>query len=228
MRKSYSLLENFLTTQETRGYHLYEQPTPIESLYTILGRPEHGRRVEKLYKVFKSLALAKRDGNFAQIFICIMQTFSFPLKAISNETALSFFKEMKVEQLMKDMGTVQTDTYDFEESMSYVMSKQDPVWAGRPKQVYLAERIPIVIAANNIIMELEEAVMILTGPPDSPEFQEFIFNESMGKYKLSRHTFGMKQEVLSNRDLSRMTKPLINITKVFCSDLTKEIAIIPL
>jgi len=54
---------------------------------------------------------------------------------------------------------------------------------------------------------------ILTGDKNSPEYIHVIMNESLGKFKISRHTFGMQQEKLVNKDLSRLTKPLINATK---------------
>lgn len=99
---------------------------------------------------------------------------------------------------------------EFEELMSRTMSRIEPLWGRRPAKTYLSERIPIVIAANDVIDSLTEFIMLLTGDPTSDEFNEAIFNESMGKFKLSRHTFNMPDDKKVRKDLSRLTKPLIN------------------
>lgn len=117
------------------------------------------------------------------------------------------------------MGSAQTETYEFEKLMSNLMSKIEPLWAGRSTKTVLSERIPIVIAANTIIDSLTEFIMVLTGDPNSPEFHETVFNESMGKFKISRHTFGMEEEKLVRRDICRLTKPIINrIKSIIFSD----------
>lgn len=116
---------------------------------------------------------------------------------------------------MKDMESVQTETYEFNNLMNYKIGSISPLWARRPQQIYLAERIPIIEAANQIIDELTERLMILLGDKTKPEFKEIIFHESMGKFRISRHTFGMTDEKAMVRDLSRLTKPLINYTKLY-------------
>lgn len=215
VRRSYSLLQNFLMTQSDRGWILIDSEAnpPIISLYTTLGLPSQGKRVQKLYEVFSSLAIAKRTGKFEGFVKQIQQTFGLPALAISEETATSIFSDVKETQLMNDMNTVQTESYEYELHMSQLMMKQHSAWAERPKQVYLSERIPIVIAANDIIEELTEKLMILTGDRESPEFKEILFFESLGKFKISRHTYGLTEEKVVNRDLSRLTKPLINAVK---------------
>lgn len=66
VRRSYSQLQNFLQTQESHGWKLKcSADLPIMSLYTTLGLPSQGARVQKLYTVFTSLANAKTTGRFS-------------------------------------------------------------------------------------------------------------------------------------------------------------------
>jgi len=69
------------------------------------------------------------------------------------------------------------------------------------------------MAANDLIDELTEKICIITGDQSLPEYQELLFYESMGRYKISRHTFGLSEDHKVNNDLSRMVKPLINKMK---------------
>jgi len=106
-------LNNFLRTQASRGYLDREdngQTGPIESLYTTLGRPSHGKRTEKLYKIFNSMVEAKVNGTFLPVINKIIEVFSLPLIITpSEEDATLIFKEVKESQLMNDMDRIQTE-----------------------------------------------------------------------------------------------------------------------
>jgi len=65
VRRSYSLLHNFLSNQADHGWLVKSElaPVTLSSLYKVLGLSQQGERVQKLYNVFNSLSIAKSTDN---------------------------------------------------------------------------------------------------------------------------------------------------------------------
>ncbi|APG77176.1 RNA-dependent RNA polymerase [Shahe narna-like virus 7] len=209
---SYSKLANFLENQESHGWKPSDASAIplIMSLYNCLGLHSQGKSVYKLYTVFQTLVKTKVTGEYSTMAKAMTEAFRWPFYETSNEIFASILGKMKEEQVWKDMESLQTNVYLFHDEFNKRMSTVNPLWASESYKTAYTERVPMLIMAEYLTMELEEKLMILTGDNSSDEYQELIFNESLGSYKLSKHFFGLKDEASSVRDLSRLVKPLIN------------------
>jgi hypothetical protein len=199
--KKYSLLSNFLETQQHHGWSLLpsKHPDLVRAIYSIYGRPAQAERVIKLYMVFNSLAKAKMVKEYSGLLTTISEYFPGHLAASQldpyvdqdlssrGKTLLVKAKRRLVE---RDLETFQRDAYIVNDKINKTFSDKFPSLSGQDYRALMRDLSPLVQVLNSLIDESMNLLLIaLSGEEPSPEFY---LDSGLSKYFVSKGVFSLR------------------------------------
>lgn len=199
--KKYSLLSNYLETQQHHGWSLSldEHPDLIRAIYSVYGRPAQAERVIKLYMVFNSLAKAKMSKDYSELLTTISDWFpghlsSEQLHSYVNEDLAKFGKTILVKAkkrlVERDLENFQRDAYIVNDKINKHFSENFPGLSGQDYRALLRDLSPLVQVLNSLIDESMNLLLIaLSGEEPAPEFY---LDSGLSKYFVSKGVFSMR------------------------------------
>lgn len=226
--KKYSLLANYLQTQQHHGWNLSldEHPDLIRAIYSIYGRPAQAERVIKLYMVFSSLALAKMSKDYSHLLITVCKWFpghlsSVQLDSYVNQDLSSLGKTLLVKARKKlterDLETFQRDAYIVNDKINKLFSENFPDLSGQDYRSLLRDLSPLVQVLNSLIDESMNLLLIaLSGEEPDPEFY---LESGLSKYFVSKGVFSMRASHSITLADSMVVKVILDILKEHQGDL---------
>lgn len=199
--KKYSLLSNYLETQQHHGWSLLpdEHPDLIRAIYSIFGRPAQAERVIKLYMVFNSLAYAKMVKEYSGLLTTISEYFPghLSLEQLSPYVGVDLSSRGKIllakakERLVKrDLETFQRDAYIVNDKINKHFSDNFPDLSGQDYRALLRELSPLVTVLNALIDESTNLLLVLLSE-EQPSSQ-FYLDCGLSKYFVSKGVFSMR------------------------------------
>lgn len=220
--KRYSLLHNFLQTQQHHGWNICRDRVPelISSIYREFGRPTQVERVIKLYMVFDSLANAKIRKDYSEIAIAISKWFPANLDAQHVEklkclsTLGQFSKELltqaKRRLVERDLEKFQRDAYKVNDRLNKDLAEHFPNLSAQDYRAALREYHPLVVVLNYLIDDSMNLLLIAFGE-EGEEKSNFYLEAGLSKYFVSEGVFSMRASHSINLAQSMVTKSLLEV-----------------
>lgn len=199
--KKYSLLANYLETQQHHGWILppNEHPDLIRAIYSVYGRPAQAERVTKLYMVFISLAKAKMVKDYSDLLTAVSEWFPGHLSSTqlqpyvaedlskAGKTVLYKAKKKLVE---RDLEKFQRDAYIVNDKINKQFSEYFPGLSGQDYRALLRDLSPFVQVLNSLIDQSMNLLLIALSPEEpSPDFY---IESGLSKYFVSKGVFSMR------------------------------------
>nr|UJQ92476.1 MAG: putative RNA-dependent RNA polymerase [Mitoviridae sp.] len=226
--KKYSLLSNFLETQQLHGWSLLpdRHPDLVRAIYSIYGRPEQSERVIKLYMVFCSLAKAKMSKEYSELLTTISKYFpghlsSLQLDPYVDQDLSSYGKTLLVKAKKKlverDLETFQRDAYIVNDKINKTFSEKFPSLSGQDYRALMRDLSPLVQVLNSLIDESMNLLLIaLSGEDPGPEFY---LESGLSKYFVSKGVFSLRASHSITLAESMVVKAILDILRDNQGDL---------
>jgi len=221
--KRYSLLQNFLQTQQHHGWSLEtsRHPDLVRAIYAIYGRPRQSDRAIKLYMVFHSLAQAKMVKDYSEVMKVISEWFPGHLDLMQYpwhtcpDTLRRFAKAVVVEakgQLVKrDLEKFQVDVFVVSKRLDEDFTRFFPSLSGQEYRASLREFHPMVVVLNYLI---DGAMpLICTALDPQADLTEFYLESGLSKYHVSKGVFSMRASHSINLAQSMVVKSILDVLK---------------
>nr|WEA82906.1 RNA-dependent RNA polymerase [Armillaria borealis mitovirus 1] len=233
--KSYPQLANFLDNQATHGWTLAKESHPdlILSLQKVVrGNAfiyEKAYRMIKLYAVFKEMSQLRHQRGYEEVILSLSKYFALDFHApvsTSNEVysvediIKLMYLEAKKNLVEKDLYTFQTEAYKINKKLySFVYDRIKEAGVDQATSQFLVETLstilnwnnPIVLCLNRLIDQSTSFLMNYWDPDVS---SDFLFNEGLSKYHLTKGVFSMRNSVSIMLAESAILKEFITVYKI--------------
>nr|UJQ92538.1 MAG: putative RNA-dependent RNA polymerase [Mitoviridae sp.] len=228
--KKYSLLHNYLQTQQHHGWCLLSDKHPdlVRTIYNIYGRPTHVVRVIKLYMVFDSLQKCKVTGDYGPLLGVIAIYFPGHLStslvdgltglSTLQNTARRVVSEAKRRLIEKDLAKFQTDTWIIHKRLDEDVCREFRDLPGQAYRAALRDCHPLVMVLNRTIDLSIEYLCLHSMFDPSPE-QDYTAL-SLAKYHVSKGVFSMRASHSITLAQSMVVKSILDVLK--SEDISKQ------
>jgi hypothetical protein len=162
--KRYSLLHNYLSTQQSHGWNLDigQHPELVRAIYKLFGKPAQAERVIKLYMVFDALAKAKDTGDHTLLGNRVEEFFGIPVSqqltrlSVVNSDMNELFRLVRIEAakrlVERDLGRFQRDAYSVSAKLTGTFLKKFPTLDVQSYRAALRGNHPLVTVLNGMIL----------------------------------------------------------------------------
>lgn len=221
--KKYSLLHNYLGTQQHHGWCLLtsKHPDLVRTIYNIYGRPTHVERVIKLYMVFDSLQKCKVTGDYSDLLRVVSQYFPGHLSSslVDGLTGLSTLQntarrvvsEAKRRLIEKDLAKFQNDTFVIHKRLDDDVRREFRDLPGQAYRAALREFHPLVMVLNRTIdLSIE---YLLSNSMFDPSPEQDYTALSLAKYHVSKGVFSMRASHSITLAQSMVVKSILDVLK---------------
>jgi len=221
--KRYSLLHNYLETQQHHGWKLEtdKHPDLVRAIYGIYGRPAQAERALKLYMVFDSLAKAKMSKDYSIVFTTLVEWFPghlssehvSKLKCLGtlSDTAKAVFIEAKKRLVERDLETFQSDAYKVNDRLNKDLAEKFPGLSGQDYRASLRICHPLVVVLNYLIDASMELLLLRFDP--EADLTDFYLEAGLSKYHVSKGVFSMRASHSINLAQSMIVKSILDVLR---------------
>lgn len=228
--KKYSLLHNYLLTQQHHGWCLptSKHPDLVSTIYRIYGRPQHCERVIKLYMVFDSLQKCKVTGDYAPLLETVATWFPghLPtslldgLKCSSRLTNVARRVVSKAKQKLveRDLAKFQNDTFVIHKRLDEDVKREFRDLPGQAYRASLREAHPMIMVLNRTIDASIDYLIsnAILDPGPETDFSAL----SLSKYHVSKGVFSMRASHSISLAQSMVVKSILDVLKA--QDISKS------
>lgn len=221
--KRYSLLHNFLETQQHHGWNLSpcKHPDLIRTIYTIYGRPEQSERVIKLYMVFNSLAKAKMVKDYSDVLTTLSEWFPGHLdpshvellkrNSTLSDVAKAVVVKAKEKLVERDLETFQSDAYKVNDRLDKDLAEKFPSLSGQEYRAALRICHPLVVVLNYLIDASMELLLRRFDP--EADLTDFYLEAGLSKYHVSKGVFSMRASHSITLAQSMVVKSILDVIR---------------
>jgi len=221
--KKYSLLHNYLLTQQHHGWCLptSKHPDLVTTIYRIYGRPAQAERVVKLYMVFDSLQKCKMTGDYSDLLWVVSTWFPGHLSTslLEELTGSSRLKnvarrvvsEAKRKLVERDLAKFQSDTYVIHNRLNDDLKREFRDLPGQAYRAALREFHPMIMVLNRTIDASIEYLISnsIFDPGPETDFSAL----SLSKYHVSKGVFSMRASHSISLAQSMVVKSVLDVLK---------------
>jgi hypothetical protein len=221
--KKYSLLHNYLQTQQHHGWCLptSKHPDLVSTIYKIYGRSQHSERVVKLYMVFDSLQQCKATGDYSLLLETVAEWFPGHistslldgLKCSSRlrNVAKRVVSEAKRKLIERDLAKFQCDTFVIHKRLDEDVKREFRDLPGQAYRAALREFHPMIMVLNRTIDASIEYLISnsLFAPGPETDYSAL----SLSKYHVSKGVFSMRASHSISLAQSMVVKSVLDVLK---------------
>jgi len=221
--KKYSLLHNYLQTQQHHGWCLptSEHPDLVSTIYQIYGRPQQCERVIKLYMVFDSLQKCKVAGDYSELLSCVADWFPGHLSSSLldglkcssrlKNVAKRVVSEAKRKLVERDLTKFQNDTWSIHGRLDADVKREFRDLPGQAYRAALREFHPMVMVLNRTIDASIDYLISnsILDPGPETDFSAL----SLSKYHVSKGVFSMRASHSISLAQSMVVKSVLDVLK---------------
>jgi hypothetical protein len=241
--KRYSLLHNYLATQQDHGWNLTldQHPGLVSDIYRFYGKSEQGARAVKLYMLFDSVAYAKHTGDHSRIISVLTEFFGMPSEQLTLRLSGEFSTQRLGEVLRveaakrlveRDFRRFQRDAYSVSAKLTGHFLKKFRGLSVQDYRAALRGNHPLVTVLNGMILEsasvlrnqFGKAVGITTarssqyqaiaGNPEVTEVPDQTYlSVGLSKYFVSKGVFTMRASHAISLADSQVCKLILDISR---------------
>lgn len=221
--KKYSLLHNYLQTQQHHGWCLptSKHPDLVSAIYQIYGRPQQCERVVKLYMVFDSLQKCKVTGDYSELLCCVADWFPGHLSSSLldglkcssrlKNVARRVVSEAKRKLLERDLTKFQNDTWSIHGRLDTDVKREFRDLPGQAYRAALREFHPMIMVLNRTIDASIDYLISNSILDPGPETDYSAL--SLSKYHVSKGVFSMRASHSISLAQSMVVKSVLDILK---------------
>jgi len=228
--KKYSLLHNFLLTQQHHGWCLLtsKHPDLVTTIYRIYGRPAQAERVVKLYMVFDSLQKCKVTGDYSELLEVVAVWFPGHLstslldglKCSSRlrNVARRVVSEAKRKLVERDLAKFQNDTFVIHKRLNEDLAREFRDLPGQAYRAALRVYHPMIMVLNRTIDASIDYLIsnAILDPGPETDFSAL----SLSKYHISKGVFSMRASHSITLAQSMVVKSILDVLKA--QDISKS------
>nr|UJQ92486.1 MAG: putative RNA-dependent RNA polymerase [Mitoviridae sp.] len=228
--KKYSLLHNYLLTQQHHGWCLLtsKHPDLVTTIYRIYGRPAHAERVVKLYMVFDSLQRCKVTGDYSELLEVVATWFPGHLstslldglKCSSRlrNVARRVVSEAKRKIVERDLAKFQNDTFVIHKRLNDDLNREFRDLPGQAYRAALRAYHPMIMVLNRTIDSSIDYLISnsILDPGPETDFSAL----SLSKYHVSKGVFSMRASHSISLAQSMVVKSVLDVLK--SQDISKQ------
>jgi hypothetical protein len=228
--KKYSLLHNYLETQQHHGWCLptCKHPDLVSTIYRIYGRPQHCDRVIKLYMVFHSLQKCKVTEDYGPLLETVATWFPGHLSASLldglkcssrlSKCARRVLSEAKRKLVERDLAKFQNDTFVIHKRLDEDVKREFRDLPGQAYRAALREFHPLVMVLNRTIDASIDYLISNSMFAPGPETDYTAL--SLSKYHVSKGVFSMRASHSITLAQSMVVKSILDVLK--SQDISKS------
>jgi hypothetical protein len=228
--KKYSLLHNYLLTQQHHGWCLptSKHPDLVSTIYRIYGRPQHCERVIKLYMVFDSLQRCKVTGDYSELLETVAERFPGHLSASLldglkcssrlRNVARRVVSQAKRRLIERDLAKFQNDTFVIHKRLDEDVKREFRDLPGQAYRAALREAHPMIMVLNRTIDASIDYLIsnAIFDPTPETDFSAL----SLSKYHVSKGVFSMRASHSISLAQSMVVKSVLDVLK--SEDISKQ------